>query len=103
MGGDELFSDTYPMKLVDNCMYEVYGKHISSISSKSDSGASISSNKGGSSNTIGRDNSSNRQLGQQQQQQQEQQQLQQRRFRELQQQLRVRPWCQQFHHVRCGK
>merc|ERR1711956_168004 len=26
--GDELFSDTYPMKLVDNCMYEVYGKHI---------------------------------------------------------------------------
>jgi len=27
--GDELFSDTYPMKLVDNCMYEVYGKHIS--------------------------------------------------------------------------
>merc|ERR1711892_1610511 len=24
--GDELFSDTYPMKLVDNCMYEVYGK-----------------------------------------------------------------------------
>merc|ERR1712013_824816 len=58
MGGDELFSDTYPMKLVDNCMYEVYGKHISSISSKSDSGASISSNKGGSSTTIGRDNSS---------------------------------------------
>jgi len=26
--GDELFSDTYPMKLVDNCMYEVYGKHV---------------------------------------------------------------------------
>merc|ERR1711892_98181 len=26
--GDELFSDTYPMKLVDDCMYEVYGKHI---------------------------------------------------------------------------
>merc|ERR1712236_32215 len=26
--GDELSSDTYPMKLVDNCMYEVYGKHI---------------------------------------------------------------------------
>merc|ERR1712008_482681 len=26
--GDELFSDTYPMKLVDNCMYKVYGKHI---------------------------------------------------------------------------
>merc|ERR1712179_763511 len=25
--GDELFSDTYPMKLVDDCMYEVYGKH----------------------------------------------------------------------------
>merc|ERR1711878_170598 len=27
--GDELFSDTYPMKLVDDCVYEVYGKHIS--------------------------------------------------------------------------
>merc|ERR1711990_122277 len=26
--GDELFSDTYPMKLVDDCIYEVYGKHI---------------------------------------------------------------------------
>eukprot|EP00092_Neocalanus_flemingeri_P008345 GFUD01008999.1.p1 GENE.GFUD01008999.1~~GFUD01008999.1.p1 ORF type:complete len:174 (-),score=68.08 GFUD01008999.1:253-774(-) len=26
--GDELFSDTYPMKLVDGCMYEIYGKHI---------------------------------------------------------------------------
>merc|ERR1712013_877779 len=63
MGGDELFSDTYPMKLVDNCMYEVYGKHISSISSKSDSGASISSNKGGSSTTIGRDNSSRNNRG----------------------------------------
>merc|ERR1712013_403808 len=63
MGGDELFSDTYPMKLVDNCMYEVYGKHISSISSKSDSGASISSNKGGSSTTIGRDNSSSNNWG----------------------------------------
>merc|ERR1712150_412953 len=25
--GDELFSDTYPMKLVDDCIYEVYGKH----------------------------------------------------------------------------
>ena len=24
--GDELFSDTYPMKLVDDCVYEVYGK-----------------------------------------------------------------------------
>merc|ERR1712218_690811 len=24
---DELFSDTYPMKLVDDCLYEVYGKH----------------------------------------------------------------------------
>merc|ERR1711874_246658 len=30
--GDELFSDTYPMKLVDNCMYEVYGKHITRMS-----------------------------------------------------------------------
>jgi len=29
--GDELFSDTYPMKLVDNCMYEVYGKHITRV------------------------------------------------------------------------
>ena len=25
--GDELFSDTYKMKLVDDCMWEVYGKH----------------------------------------------------------------------------
>merc|ERR1712062_278338 len=25
--GDELFSDTYPMKLVDDCIYEGYGKH----------------------------------------------------------------------------
>ena len=24
--GDELFSDTYKMKLVDDCMWEVYGK-----------------------------------------------------------------------------
>merc|ERR1712013_333588 len=55
MGGDELFSDTYPMKLVEHL--------ISSISSKSDSGASISSNKGGSSTTIGRDNSSSNNWG----------------------------------------
>jgi len=27
--GDEVFSDTYPMKLVDDCIYEVYGKHES--------------------------------------------------------------------------
>eukprot|EP00088_Acartia_fossae_P011294 TRINITY_DN156_c1_g1_i1.p1 TRINITY_DN156_c1_g1~~TRINITY_DN156_c1_g1_i1.p1 ORF type:complete len:173 (-),score=62.94 TRINITY_DN156_c1_g1_i1:110-628(-) len=26
--GDELFSDTYKMKLVDDCLYEVYGKHV---------------------------------------------------------------------------
>ena len=26
--GDELFSDTYKMKLIDDCLYEVYGKHI---------------------------------------------------------------------------
>merc|ERR1712228_1079027 len=26
--GDELFSDTYKMKLVDDVMWEVYGKHI---------------------------------------------------------------------------
>ena len=26
MSGDELFSDTYKMKLVDDCLYEVYGK-----------------------------------------------------------------------------
>ena len=26
VSGDELFSDTYPMKLVDDCLYEVYGK-----------------------------------------------------------------------------
>jgi len=24
--GDELFSDTYKVKLVDDCLYEVYGK-----------------------------------------------------------------------------
>jgi len=27
--GDEMFSDTYPMKLVSDCLYEVTGKHIS--------------------------------------------------------------------------
>jgi hypothetical protein len=27
--GDELFTDTYPMKLVDDCLWEVTGKHIS--------------------------------------------------------------------------
>ena len=27
--GDEMFSDTYKMKLVDDVMYEVYGKLIS--------------------------------------------------------------------------
>merc|ERR1712121_169113 len=27
--GDELFSDTYPIKLVEDCLYEVTGKHIS--------------------------------------------------------------------------
>jgi hypothetical protein len=27
--GDELFTDTYPMKLVDDCLFEVTGKHIS--------------------------------------------------------------------------
>ena len=26
ISGDELFSDTYKMKLVDDCLYEVYGK-----------------------------------------------------------------------------
>ena len=26
VSGDELFSDTYKMKLVDDCMWEVYGK-----------------------------------------------------------------------------
>jgi len=26
--GDEMFSDTYPMKLVDNCLWEITGKHI---------------------------------------------------------------------------
>ena len=26
LAGDELFSDTYPMKLVDDCIWEVYGK-----------------------------------------------------------------------------
>jgi len=26
--GDELFSDTYPIKVVDDCLYEVTGKHI---------------------------------------------------------------------------
>merc|ERR1711970_1591402 len=27
--GDELFSDTYPVTLVEDCMYEVVGKHVS--------------------------------------------------------------------------
>merc|ERR1712077_67370 len=27
--GDEMFSDTYPMKLVSDCLWEVTGKHIS--------------------------------------------------------------------------
>ena len=27
--GDELFSNNYPMKLVDDCLYEVYGNFIS--------------------------------------------------------------------------
>merc|ERR1712107_318940 len=26
--GDELFSDTYKMKLIDDVMWEVYGKHV---------------------------------------------------------------------------
>merc|ERR1712024_286027 len=26
--GDEMFSDTYPLKLVENCLYEITGKHI---------------------------------------------------------------------------
>merc|ERR1712055_1043605 len=29
--GDELFSDTYPMKLVSDCIYEVYGKYESRV------------------------------------------------------------------------
>merc|ERR1712038_1811551 len=28
-GNDEMFSDTYPIKLVNDCMWEVTGKHIS--------------------------------------------------------------------------
>merc|ERR1712064_12280 len=27
--GDEMFSDTYPIKLVHDCLWEVTGKHIS--------------------------------------------------------------------------
>jgi uncharacterized protein YqgV (UPF0045/DUF77 family) len=27
--GDEMFSDTYPIKLVHNCLWEVTGKHVS--------------------------------------------------------------------------
>ncbi|GAU90077.1 hypothetical protein RvY_02549 [Ramazzottius varieornatus] len=26
--GDEMFTDSYPMKLVDDCIYEVTGKHV---------------------------------------------------------------------------
>nr|AGN29585.1 translationally-controlled tumor-like protein [Acartia pacifica] len=26
--GDELFSDTYKIQLIDDCLYEVYGKHV---------------------------------------------------------------------------
>merc|ERR1712121_596326 len=29
--GDELFSDTYPIKLVDDVLYEVTGKHVSRV------------------------------------------------------------------------
>merc|ERR1712211_23752 len=28
MAGDELFSDTYKIKLIDDVMWEVYGKHV---------------------------------------------------------------------------
>lgn len=27
--GDEMFTDSYPIKLVDDCIYEVTGKHVS--------------------------------------------------------------------------
>merc|ERR1712020_6034 len=42
--GDELFSDTYPMKLVDDCIYEVYGKH--ETRTEGDTGADPSSVSG---------------------------------------------------------
>jgi len=29
--GDEMFSDTYPIKLVDECIWEITGKHISRV------------------------------------------------------------------------
>ena len=32
--GDKLFSDTYPMKLVSNCIYEVCGKHEMRVEDK---------------------------------------------------------------------
>merc|ERR1712105_474089 len=46
--GDELFSDTYPMKLVDDCLYGVYGKHVQrKIGDDFDIGANASAEEGG--------------------------------------------------------
>merc|ERR1712088_747647 len=46
--GDELFSDTYPMKLVDDCLYEVYGKHVQrKIGEDFDIGANASAEEAG--------------------------------------------------------
>merc|ERR1712122_375081 len=46
--GDELFSDTYPMKLVDDCLYEVYGKHVQrKIGDDFDIGANASAEEEG--------------------------------------------------------
>merc|ERR1712073_250095 len=46
--GDELFSDTYPMKLVDDCVYEVYGKHVQrKIGEDFDIGANASAEEAG--------------------------------------------------------
>merc|ERR1712198_151343 len=51
--GDELFSDTYPMKLVDNCMYEVYGKHITRTDDEIQlEGSNASADEGTESNSV---------------------------------------------------
>merc|ERR1712076_146984 len=56
--GDELFSDTYPMKLVDDCVYEVYGKHISrtegdiQLAGSNASAEGADADEGGDSSTV---------------------------------------------------
>jgi len=45
--GDELFSDTYPIKLVEDCLYEVTGKHVTrKVGDDFDIGANASAEEG---------------------------------------------------------